>query len=181
MSQRRYYWLKLPEDFFRRPYLRRLRRMEDGDRLTVIYLEMLLAALKTDGVLSCAPGEDFAEELALELYEDADEVNTVLNYLSERGKLTRENDAEYHLTDSEELTGSERDSARRMRDLRRREEAAAALRETAAAEAPADPAPSPSVSADPAPRRDVPEPAVRITASESMTRDELRQLFCRKE
>ena len=121
MAERRYYWLKLPEDFFRRGYIRRLRGMADGDRLTVIYLEMLLAGLKTDGVLDADGAADFAEDLALELYEDASEVETVINYLSERGKLVRENESEYRLTDNDEMTGSESASARRARESRRRE------------------------------------------------------------
>lgn len=121
MAGKRYYWLKLPEDFFRRSYIRRLRSMEGGDRLTLIYLEMLLAALKTDGVLTADGAEDFAEELALELYEDPAEVRTALTFLSERGKITHENDDEYYLTDCEELTGSESEDARRMRESRRRE------------------------------------------------------------
>ncbi len=127
MAGKRYYWLKLPEDFFRRSYIRRLRSMEGGDRLTLIYLEMLLAALKTDGVLTADGAEDFAEELALELYEDPVEVQTALTFLSERGKITHENDDEYYLTDCEELTGSEGDSAKRMRELRRRDADSAAL------------------------------------------------------
>ena len=123
MAGRRYYWLKLPEDFFRRGYIRRLRGLPDGDRLTVIYLEMLLAALKTDGVLATDGAEDPAEELALELYEDQTEVETVLNYLAERGKMIRDNETKYYLTDSEELTGSESADARRVRETRRREKA----------------------------------------------------------
>lgn len=119
MASRRFYWLKLPEDFFRRGYIRRLRNREGGDRLVLIYLELLLSALKTEGLL---PAEgDLSEELALELYEDETEVQTLLNYLSEYGKLTNETDAEYHLTDCDELIGSEADSAHRVRDYRRRE------------------------------------------------------------
>ena len=121
MAGRRFYWLKLPEDFFRRGYIRRLRGMKDGDRLAVIYLEMLLASLKTDGTLACGPGEDFAEELGLELYENPAHVETVLHYVSEKGKLLSKNESEYHLTDSEEMTGSETDSARRKREERRRD------------------------------------------------------------
>lgn len=118
MASRRFYWLKLPEDFFRRGYIRRLRNRENGDRLVLIYLELLLAALKTEGRLP-ADG-DPAEELALELYEEESEVKALLQYLTEYGKLTSENDAEYHLTDCEEMTGSETGDARRMRDSRRR-------------------------------------------------------------
>ena len=123
MAGKRYFWLKLPEDFFRRGYIRRLRSMEDGDRLALIYLEMLLAGLKTGGVIGCDGAEDPAEELALELYEDASEVETVINYMSERGKLERESESEYRLTDNDEMTGSESAAARRMRETRRGEKA----------------------------------------------------------
>ena len=118
---KRYYWLKLPEDFFRRGYIRRLRRLPRGDRLTLIYLEMLLAGLKTDGILSTDGPEDLAEELALELYEAPEEVSAALRWLAEHGKAIRENDAKYLLTDCREMTGSEGASAQRMRDLRERE------------------------------------------------------------
>ena len=131
MAERRYYWLKLPEDFFRRGYIRRLRGLPDGDRLTLIYLEMLLTGLKTDGALAADGAEDFAEELALELYEEPAEVRTVLEYLFARGKMTRENESEYLLTDCKEMTGSEGSSAKRMRELRRREDDGAAPEERA--------------------------------------------------
>ena len=121
MAGRRFYWLKLPEDFFRRSYIRRLRGREDGDRLVLVYLEMLLAALKTEGVLTADCPEDFTEDLALELYEDAVDVETVLDYLSEHGKFVNIDDAQYQLTDCEDMTGSETDSARRKREERRRE------------------------------------------------------------
>ena len=113
MAGRRFYWLKLPEDFFRRSYIRRLRGREDGDRLVLVYLEMLLAALKTEGVLTADRSEDFTEDLALELYADTADVETVLDYLSEHGKLVNIDDAQYQLTDCEDMTGSETDSARR--------------------------------------------------------------------
>ena len=121
MAGRRFYWLKLPEDFFRRGYIRRLRGREDGDRLVLVYLEILLAALKTEGVLTADSPEDFAEDLALELFEDASDVETVLDYLSERGKIAIVDDDKYQLMDCEDMTGSETDSARRKRNERRKE------------------------------------------------------------
>ncbi|MBQ6065892.1 MAG: phage replisome organizer N-terminal domain-containing protein [Clostridia bacterium] len=122
MAGKRYFWLKLPEDFFRRGYIRRLRSMKDGDRLVLIYLEMLLAALKTEGLIACDGAEDPAEELALELFESPEEVSRVLAYCTEREKAAWEGERRFRLTDCAEMTGSEGDSAKRMRDLRRREE-----------------------------------------------------------
>ena len=121
MAGTRYYWLKLPEDFFRRGYIRRLRLQPDGDRLTVIYLEMLLAGLKTGGRLEGDGAEDLAEELALELFENPQDVRTVLELMTDRGKIRPEQDG-CLLTDCEEMTGSETSSARRMRGSRLREQ-----------------------------------------------------------
>ena len=124
MAGKRYYWLKLPEDFFRRSYVRRLRRLENGERLVLIYLEMLLAALKTDGEIACRSGEDPSEELALELFEDPAEVARVLAFCAEREKAEWDGELGFRLTDCDEMTGAESAAAFRMREKRRRDRAA---------------------------------------------------------
>ena len=120
MSGKRYFWLKLPEDFFRRGYIRLLRRLPEGDRLTVIYLEILLLGLKTGGELCYDGAEDPAEELALELFEPPEEVRAVLEQMTRRGKIFPR-EGGFFLPECAEMTGSEGASAKRMRDLRRRE------------------------------------------------------------
>ena len=120
MSGKRYFWLKLPEDFFRRGYIRLLRRLPEGDRLTVIYLEILLLGLKTGGELCYEGAEDPAEELALELFEPPEEVRAVLEQMTRRGKILPA-EGGFVLTECAEMTGSEGASAKRMRDQRRRE------------------------------------------------------------
>ena len=124
MSGKRYFWLKLPEDFFRRGYVRQMRRLPEGDRLTVIYLEMLLLGLKTGGELCYEGAEDPAEELALELFEPPEEVRAVLDRMTLRGKILPAEEG-FFLTECAEMTGSEGSSAKRMRDQRRRERDAA--------------------------------------------------------
>ena len=121
LAGKRYFWLKLPEDFFRRGYIRRLRSMENGDRLALIYLEMLLAGLKTEGLIACDGAEDPAEELALELFESPEEVSRVLEYCTRRGKAAWEDERRFRMTDCAEMTGAETADALRMRELRRRE------------------------------------------------------------
>ncbi len=142
MAQKRYYWLKLPEDFFRRSDIRRLRRLPEGDRLTLIYLEMLLAGMKTGGALDYGGEEDPAEELALELYEDPEEVRTVLEYLTQHGLGKPESAFRYVLTDCGQMTGAETADAGRMREMRRRNKNSSAP-ETPPEEPPPAPAASP--------------------------------------
>ena len=43
---KRYYWLKLPDDFFRQKPIKKLRRIAGGDTYTIIYLKMLLVYLE---------------------------------------------------------------------------------------------------------------------------------------
>ena len=41
---KRYFWLKLHKDFFKRKEIKRLRKIAGGDTYTIIYLEMLQPA-----------------------------------------------------------------------------------------------------------------------------------------
>ena len=47
---KRYYWLKLKDDFFTSKEIKKLRRVAGGDTYTIIYQIMLLLAIKSDGM-----------------------------------------------------------------------------------------------------------------------------------
>ncbi len=86
--EKRYYWLKLPEDFFRQKSIKKLRRIAGGDTYTVIYLKMLLVAIKQDGKLYFEGVEDdFCKELALDLDEDLDNVKVTIQFLVSQGLM----------------------------------------------------------------------------------------------
>lgn len=79
---KRYYWLKLPEGFFRQKPIKKLRKIAGGDTYTIIYLKMLLIAMKQDGKIYFEGVEDdFYEELALELDEDSENVKVTVLFL----------------------------------------------------------------------------------------------------
>ena len=118
---KRYYWLKLPENWFQQKAIKKLRRIAGGDTYTIIYLKMLLAAIKQDGKLFFEGIEDsFHEELALEIDEDVDNVRIALSYLSAQHLVELVETDEYSLPEAKKLTGSESESAERMRRLRER-------------------------------------------------------------
>lgn len=121
---KRYYWLKLKEDFFRDKRIKKLRKIAGGDTYTVIYLKMLLKTLNTDGVLQYEGIEDsFAEELALDLDEDPDNVEITLNFLISSGLMVELPDNQFALTEVAENVGSETSSAQRVREHRERQKA----------------------------------------------------------
>nr|WP_288323222.1 phage replisome organizer N-terminal domain-containing protein [uncultured Peptostreptococcus sp.] len=119
-DNRRYYWLKLKEDFFTDKRIKRLRRISGGDTYTIIYLKLLLLSLKDSGKLYYDGVEtDFIKELALTIDETEDDVMVTVNYLMAQGlmEIITEND-EYFLTEIPSLIGSETASTRRSRKSR---------------------------------------------------------------
>lgn len=119
MANKKYFWLKLKEDFFRDKKIKKLRRIAGGDTFTIIYLKMQLLALKHEGKLLYEGVEDnFAEELALEIDEDVDNVQVTLNYLSVNGLIEEVDQDTYMLPQTVACIGSEGSSAARVRKHR---------------------------------------------------------------
>lgn len=120
-TNKRYYWLKLKEDFFTQKEIKQLRRMAGGDTFTIIYLKMLLRSLEDGGRLYYEGIEqDFVSELALDLDEEVENVKLTVAYLMSKKILIQGNEDEYELLTAGEMTGSEGYSAERMRRLRSR-------------------------------------------------------------
>lgn len=117
--RKRYYWLKLPDDFFRQKPIKKLRRIAGGDTYTIIYLKMLLVSLKNEGKLFFdGVEENFTEEIALELDEEEENVKVTVQFLMAQGLLQLIDESEYELTECSRMVGSESASAERMRRLR---------------------------------------------------------------
>lgn len=122
--EKRYYWLKLKEDFFTDKPIKKLRKIAGGDTYTIIYLKMLLKAISQGNRLYFEGIEEtFAEELALELDEDVDNVKVTLSYLQNKGLLKVMSEEEFLLTQCNEMVGSETDAAKRKRLSRNRKKA----------------------------------------------------------
>lgn len=116
---KRYYWLKLKDDWFNSKVVKKLRRIAGGDTYTIIYLKTLLLSLKSEGKLYYEGVEEsFEEELALELDEDTDNVQVTMNFLKSYGLLEVVDTDEYMLTEVPTAVGSESSAAERMRRSR---------------------------------------------------------------
>ena len=116
---KRFYWLKLYSDFFSSVRIKKLRKLAGGDTFLAIYLKMQLLAMQHDGVLRWSGVEDdFAEELALELDEDSDNVKVTMAYLLSCGLAETDDDVNFFFPFAVSNVGSEGTSAQRMRDAR---------------------------------------------------------------
>lgn len=120
-SEKRYFWLKLPEGFFRQKEIKRLRKIAGGDTYTIIYLKMLLRSLSNNGVLFFDGVEnDFVSELALDIDEDEENVAVTVQFLMKQEILEEINEDEYLLKTCADMVGSETANAERVRRYRKK-------------------------------------------------------------
>jgi predicted phage replisome organizer len=120
-DNKKYYWLKLKNDFFRDKEIKKLRRVAGGDTFTIIYLKLQLLSLKNGGKLYFDNLEEtFAEELALELDEEVENIKITLLYLKKCGLIQEASNNEYLLTQTIECIGKETASAGRVRRYRQK-------------------------------------------------------------
>ena len=120
---KRYYWLKLKQDFFADPRIKKLRRIAGGDTYTVILLKLMLLTVKSDGILIYEGIENsLALELALKMDEDDKNVEATLIYMQSMNLLQELDPQTYDIPQVRELTGSESESAARVRKHRKKKE-----------------------------------------------------------
>lgn len=118
-ENKRYYWLKLKKDFFDSKEMKKLRKLAGGDTFTIIYLKMQLLSLADEGKLYFDGVEDsFAEEIALQIDEDPENVKVTILYLQKVGLVEMQADNELFLSEVPYMTGSETDKAEYMRKKR---------------------------------------------------------------
>lgn len=116
---KKFFWLKLKEDFFRDKRIKKLRKIAGGDTYTIIYLKLQLLSLKHNGTLIYEGIEDtLEEELALEIDEDEDNVKIALAYLFNNGLIEETDPNHFVMTETIKCIGSESASAERVRKHR---------------------------------------------------------------
>lgn len=118
-KEKRYFWLKLKNDFFNQKEIKMLRRLAGGDTFTIIYLKILLLSLQNNGkVYYDGIAENIVNEIALEIDEDIENAQVTFNYLQKKGLLVFNTDDEIELSDIHSMIGSESASASRVRKHR---------------------------------------------------------------
>ena len=118
---KKYYWIKLSQAFFQSKEIKKLRRIAGGDTYVIIYLKMQLISLETGGrIYYDGIEDDFAEELALSLDEDVNNIRMTLAFMQKCGLIEKRSEEEYFLPEVLRNFGAETDAARRMRSMRER-------------------------------------------------------------
>jgi predicted phage replisome organizer len=118
-DSKKYYWLKLKENFFDETYIKALRKLPDGDKLAIVYLKLQLKNLKNEGILKYKHiMPNHVSEIALDLDEDENIVKLSVSALINMKVIEVWDDETLYLSALQPLIGSESESAERVRKHR---------------------------------------------------------------
>lgn len=121
-KEKRYFWLRLHNDFFEQPRIKKLRKLAGGDKLIVIYLKLMLRSLEDGGkVYFDGIEKNIYEELALILDEETDDIKLLFGFLISVNLLECDNET-YEFIEAQSMIASETSSARRVRKHRAKKE-----------------------------------------------------------
>lgn len=121
-DSKKYYWLKLNQDFFEDDTMKWLEEQENGKDYIIFYLKLCLKSLSDDGSLIRYVGETLipydVKALAKLTNTSADTVAIAMKTFREIGLISVLDTGEIYLKQIDELIGSETESAKRVRKHR---------------------------------------------------------------
>lgn len=121
-NNKRFYWLKLKENFFEEDTISWLEEQENGKEYCLFYLKLCLKSLKTDGILIRNVGELLVpyniKKLAEMTHTDIDTARVSMEIFEKIGLIQILENGEIYLTQLENMVGSETTKAETMRRLR---------------------------------------------------------------
>ena len=114
MKDKRYYWLKLEENYFDLKVQKALRKLPSGADMLICYLKMQLKYLNKAGLIEYQGIYDsLVEEIALDIDEDIDIVKMTIAMLI-KWNVIEEEDSNLYLSEMQTRIGSKTDSAVRV-------------------------------------------------------------------
>lgn len=114
-----YFWLKVDKKFFDNIFIKRLKTIQGGYAMTVIYIRLMLESLSSDCILYYEGYfENLAEELALKLDVSEDDINQTLAYFTKCGLIQIDDDNNAYMQQAEAMVEQETNWATYKRNNR---------------------------------------------------------------
>ena len=122
--EKKFYWVKIQESFFRQKEIKSLKKNKRGAYYVIVYQKMLLQSLENNGVIYFDNIEDsFEEEVALMIDEKVSDVKFTMDFLKKTDLVEIVDGKEMRMLQIDNLTGSESESANRVRKHRENKKA----------------------------------------------------------
>ena len=124
MADKRYYWLKLKRDFFKRHDIRIIEEMPNGKEYLLFYLKLLVESIDHEGELRFSDTIPYNEQmLSVITNTNIDVVRSAMKLFVELKMIEVQDDETIYMAEVTKLIGSEWASAERMRNLRKKQQA----------------------------------------------------------
>lgn len=118
---KKYYWLKLKRDFFKRHDIRIIEEMENGKDYILFYLKMLLESIDHEGELRFSETIPYNEKmLSVITNTNIDLVRSALKVFAELKMIEIFDDSTIYMAEVKKLTGSETEFAKKKREYRQK-------------------------------------------------------------
>ena len=119
---KKYYWLKLKRDFFKRHDIRIIEEMPNGKDYILFYLKMLLESIDHEGELRFSETIPYNEQmLSVITNTNIDIVKSAMKIFIELNMIEILDDSTIYMAEVLKLTGSETAGARRLKEYRKKQ------------------------------------------------------------
>lgn len=124
MADKKYYWLKLKRDFFKRHDIRIIEEMPNGKEYLLFYLKLLVESIDHEGELRFSDTIPYNEQmLSVITNTNIDVVRSAMKLFVELKMIEVQDDATIYMAEVNKLIGSEWSSTERVRKLRQNRKA----------------------------------------------------------
>lgn len=119
MGEKKYYWLKLKDDFFKRHDVKIIESMDNGKEYILFYLKLLVESISHEGRLRFSDTIPYSEKMLATITDtNIDIVRTALQVFRELNLVEVLDDKTLYMSEVARMIGSESASAERMRRSR---------------------------------------------------------------
>jgi predicted phage replisome organizer len=119
-EDKKYYWLKLKRDFFKRHDIKIIESMENGEKYLLFYLKLLVESLDHSGNLRFSDTVPYNDKMLSAITgTDIDIVRTAVKVFSELGMMDKQDDGTLFMAQVLAMTGDETEWAKKKREQRK--------------------------------------------------------------
>lgn len=119
IDNKKYYWLKLDKDFFKRHDIKIVESMKNGKDYVLFYLKLLCESTSHEGYLRFSPTIPYSEDMLATLTDtNIDVVRSAVKIFTQLGMMEFLDDGTLYLEMVERMIGSETGAAVRKRQER---------------------------------------------------------------
>ena len=119
IDNKKYYWLKLDKDFFKRHDIKIVESMKNGKDYILFYLKLLCESTSHEGYLRFSPTIPYSEDMLATVTDtNIDVVRSAIKIFTTLGMMRVMDDGTLYLEQVEKMIGSETGAAVRKRQER---------------------------------------------------------------